>query len=249
MDFVHLPHSTCINRWPVLVLQICPTNLRNMSRLQHLLILAGQQICWTYFVKKHFSCRRRSDVLRFCSMQTRVVHNSTQPSVVDEQESELVQSSVRYNVVQIAPFPSERARCTQVLDNVPDTCFRTDSSLSLSLSRFDVLRLHAQTTQPSLPSAKLLPPSPVLLPLFCVVPGSDPCSPIQLDSTVWSRTQTSLSFVAEVGFEIHMRHMPTPLLVCRPIVVLRHASTCPQVFCWSSDLSCSGVCATLRPLV
>ena len=71
-------------------------------------------------MEEHLSCRRRSDVLRCCSIQDRVVHTpnkSTQPSVVsvvDEQESELVQSSFRSNEVQSASFLTERARCTQV---------------------------------------------------------------------------------------------------------------------------------------
>ena len=56
--------------------------------------LAGHQI----LVMEHFSCRRWSDVLRCCSIQTRVVDTPKQfdqafrRSVVDEQESELVQS-------------------------------------------------------------------------------------------------------------------------------------------------------------
>ena len=132
----------------------------------------------------------------------------------------------------------------QVLDNVLHTSFQTSSS-SLSLSHFDVFRLYAQTPQPSLPSAKPLPPSLRL----CVIPNSHPCNPLRLDSTVWSRTETSLSFVAEVAFETHMRRTSTRLLVCRPTVVLRHTSTCPQVICSNSDLSHSAICAVFRPLV
>ena len=97
--------------------------------------------------------------------------------------------------------------------------------------------------------AKPPPPSQVLLPLFCVFPGSDPCRPTQLDFTGLSHTHTSLGFVAEMAFEIHMRHTSTPLIVCRPVVELRHVSTRPQVFCWNSDLTYSAVCPTLRPLV
>ena len=89
-------------------------------------------------VKKHFSCRCGSDVLRCCSPQTRVVHtpnNSTKPSVVDEQESEVAQSSFRSNVLQTASFLSERARCTQSSPSWNSTCFRFRLQASSKIRR------------------------------------------------------------------------------------------------------------------
>ena len=65
---------------------------------QQLLKLIGQKICRADFVEKHFSCRRRSDVLGCCSIQIRVVHapDDSNPifcrHVIDEQEFERVQS-------------------------------------------------------------------------------------------------------------------------------------------------------------
>ena len=109
-----------------------------------------------------------------------------------------------------------------VLDNVLDTSFRADS---WSLSCPPSARTNNTAVTAICEAGSL----------YCVLPGSDACRPTRLDSTVWSRTQTSLGFVAEVAFEI--RHTSTPLLVCRPSVVLRHVSTCPQVCCWNSDPS------------
>ena len=142
--------------------------------------------------------------------------------------------------------PSGSKRTAAVLDNVPDAS-EFSNRLVVSVAVAFGCSPSACTNNTAV-TAKPLPPSPVHLPLFCAIPGLDPCSPTQLDSTVWSRTQTSVGFVVEVAFKIHMRHMSTQLLVCRPVVVFRHVSTCPQVVCWSSDLSFCAVCATLRPL-
>ena len=96
-----------------------------------------------------------------------------------------------------------------VWSNVQGTCFRTNTS-SLLPSHSDAHRLIIQSTPLSLPSAAPLPTSPKLLPLFCVIPRSNPCSPTQLDSTVWFRTQTSLVVVVEVALSTHMGHMSVP---------------------------------------
>ena len=127
LELVHrdLPHST---RYPLVIPPLqqvassksVQTSSRTCQVCKHFLQVAGQEVRRMSFVKRHFLVSSRVGCAQVlldtisCCVDTKQVDPAFRRSVVDEQESEQVQSSFLSSLVQIPSFPSERARCAQV---------------------------------------------------------------------------------------------------------------------------------------